>query len=133
MADAFGDNCYLLEGKIILNTSQGEHILEPGSLGLKIFSGNGDFINEERSKLSTELLFLQCDRFEHKRFPSWLSLKKLRVLDLNESQRLEDLWEPDVDVSILHCKLKYFLIYVKYVNLYRKLVAGSFVVKRVLH
>ncbi|GLJ46125.1 hypothetical protein SUGI_0971620 [Cryptomeria japonica] len=97
MANVFGDNCYTRQGDIIINTNQGERSLPPGSLGLKIFVGNGDFINEERRELSRELLCLQCNRFEHQNLPSWLSLKKLRILEFYGPQRLEDLWERDAD------------------------------------
>ncbi|XP_059075569.1 disease resistance protein RPV1 isoform X2 [Cryptomeria japonica] len=100
MADAFGDNCCPREGKIIIHTSQGERILAPGSLGLKIFIGNGDFINEQCSEVSRELVCLSYDRFEHKNLPSWLLLKELRILELNEAPILEDLWERDVDAPL---------------------------------
>ncbi|XP_059075574.1 disease resistance protein RPV1 isoform X1 [Cryptomeria japonica] len=104
MADAFGDNCYPREGKIIIHTSQGERILAPGSLGLKIFIGNGDFINEQCSEVSRELVCLSYDRFEHKNLPSWLFLKELRILALNEAPILEDLWERDVDQAPLQLR-----------------------------
>ncbi|GLJ07513.1 hypothetical protein SUGI_0068580 [Cryptomeria japonica] len=105
MADAFGDNCCPREGKIIIHTSQGERILAPGSLGLKIFIGNGDFINEQCSEVSRELVCLSYDRFEHKNLPSWLLLKELRILELNEAPILEDLWERDVDQAPLQLRM----------------------------
>ncbi|XP_059067935.1 disease resistance protein Roq1 isoform X2 [Cryptomeria japonica] len=108
MADAFGDNCYPRQGSIIIHTSQGERILAPGSLGLKIFAGSGDFINEQCSEISRELVYLSYDRFGRKNLPSWLLLKELRVLELNEAPILEDLWERDVDAPL---QLRELVIY----------------------
>ncbi|GLJ46346.1 hypothetical protein SUGI_0977030, partial [Cryptomeria japonica] len=100
MAYAFGENCnyHLGQGKVIIKTNQGERSLQPGSLGLKIFIGEGDFINEKYSKLAKELVCLGWSGFQHKSLPSWLSLKNLRILALSSSTKLEGLWKRDADV-----------------------------------
>ncbi|XP_057830631.1 disease resistance protein L6 isoform X2 [Cryptomeria japonica] len=100
IANAVGDNCYQQQGKIIINTSQGERSLAPCTLGLKIFVGNGDFINQRHNEISRELVWLHCYEFEHKNVPLWLSLKNLRILELIKARSLEDLWEQDGNVPL---------------------------------
>ncbi|GLJ48057.1 hypothetical protein SUGI_1014710 [Cryptomeria japonica] len=100
LANAIGDNCYLRQGNIIVHTSLGKRSLTLGSLGLKIFVGNGDFINQDQGEISRELVWLQCKDFEHENLPSWLSVKKLRVLELFNAHSLEGLWEREEDAPL---------------------------------
>lgn len=108
----------------------------PCSIGLKIFVGDGDFINQQYSDLSRELIWLQCKGFMHTNLPSWLSLEKLRSLVLVNPQSIKDLWQRDADVSILLYDslknvLRNFKKKLSSLKLYRKMAAGSFAVKRV--
>ncbi|XP_059064078.1 disease resistance protein RPV1 isoform X2 [Cryptomeria japonica] len=100
MANATGDNCNQQEGKIIINTSQGERSLMLSSLGLKFFLGNGGFINHAHSAISRELVWFQCEGFGHKNVPSWFSLKNLRILELVNDGSLEYLWEHDAEAPL---------------------------------
>ncbi|XP_059068318.1 disease resistance protein Roq1-like [Cryptomeria japonica] len=100
LVNAIGENCYLQQGNILIHTSLGERCLTLCSLGLKIFVGNGDFINQDQVEISRELVWLQCEEFEHKNLPSWLSLKKLRVLELFNARSLEGLWEREADAPL---------------------------------
>ncbi|GLJ48058.1 hypothetical protein SUGI_1014730 [Cryptomeria japonica] len=100
LVNAIGENCYLRQGNILIHTSLGERCLTLCSLGLKIFVGNGDFINQDQVEISRELVWLQCEEFEHKNLPSWLSLKKLRVLELFNARSLEGLWEREADAPL---------------------------------
>ncbi|GLJ26695.1 hypothetical protein SUGI_0519610 [Cryptomeria japonica] len=100
MANAFGDNCYPRQGRIIIHTKQGSRSLVPCSIGLKIFVGDGDFINQQYSDLSRELIWLQCKGFMHTNLPSWLSLEKLRSLVLVNPQSIKDLWQRDADAPL---------------------------------
>ncbi|GLJ55316.1 hypothetical protein SUGI_1187010 [Cryptomeria japonica] len=100
MANAFGDNCYPRQGRIIIHTKQGSRSLVPCSIGLRFFVGDGDFINQQYSDLSRELIWLQCKGFMHTNLPSWLSLEKLRSLVLVNPQSIKDLWQCDADAPL---------------------------------
>ncbi|KAH9287870.1 hypothetical protein KI387_031987, partial [Taxus chinensis] len=81
--------------------------LAASSLGLKIFDVSGDYVSHIIDKLvSRDLVWLRCSGFTGCRIlPSQLSLKKLRVLELElfeemsevEGNALNELWEVDSD------------------------------------
>ncbi|KAH9289126.1 hypothetical protein KI387_033243, partial [Taxus chinensis] len=82
------------QGEIIVNTNKGSRSLNPFISGLKIFDGIGDFLNQNVSKGSRELVWLPCRDFKEKNLPSWLySLESLRILELEGARNLEILWE----------------------------------------
>ncbi|GLJ33694.1 hypothetical protein SUGI_0677210 [Cryptomeria japonica] len=103
MINVTGDNCYSSKGKIIINQGQGFPSLTPASLGLKLFACSGEFLNQEVGELSRELLWLRWNDFNHTNLPPWLSLKNLRVLELNGALNLQELWTDDAHVSYFYC------------------------------
>ncbi|KAH9289130.1 hypothetical protein KI387_033247, partial [Taxus chinensis] len=86
------------QGEIIVNTNKGSRSLNPFISGLKIFHGSGDFLNQNVSKGSRELVCLRCYDFKEKNLPSWLySSESLRILELTDARNLEILWEAATD------------------------------------
>ncbi|XP_059069275.1 LOW QUALITY PROTEIN: disease resistance protein RPV1 [Cryptomeria japonica] len=97
LVNAIDDNCYLGQGNIRICTSLGERSVALSSLGLKVFVGHGDFINQELGEISGELVWFQCVEFKHRNLPS---LKKLKILKIFSSWSLENLWEHDTDAPV---------------------------------
>ncbi|XP_057839604.2 disease resistance protein RPV1 isoform X2 [Cryptomeria japonica] len=97
MTNTISDPCHLWKEKIIQHTSfekqtQTSFSLALCSLGLKLLVCSRQFLNQEVGELSRELLWLRWNDFNHTNLPSWLSLKNLRVLELNGALNLQELW-----------------------------------------
>ncbi|GLJ16848.1 hypothetical protein SUGI_0290400 [Cryptomeria japonica] len=65
--------------------------------GLKILDVENNNFTEELATLSEGLVSLRWAKFPHRALPSWISLKKLRVLELREASKLEEPWSDTVD------------------------------------
>ncbi|GLJ10176.1 hypothetical protein SUGI_0123440 [Cryptomeria japonica] len=94
-ADAFvvfKEYTYQLMGNPI---GRGERLKLPN--GLQILSVAGNEFTEEFASLSEDLVWLRWNFFPLKKFPSWLTLKYLRVLELHKAYELEELWPDNAD------------------------------------
>ncbi|KAH9290268.1 hypothetical protein KI387_034385, partial [Taxus chinensis] len=67
--------------------------VRPISLGLKILVITNNYFTREYAKLSMDLVWLRWFHINNRCLPSWLSLKNLRVLELYDATKLEELWE----------------------------------------
>ncbi|GLJ15091.1 hypothetical protein SUGI_0246670 [Cryptomeria japonica] len=87
---------------MILNASTDDVHKFPGSplnkgsfpYGLKVFVVGESYRNYLHiAKLSTELAWLRCTGIAHRNLPSWMSLKNLRVLKLDDCPNIIGLWK----------------------------------------
>ncbi|XP_059074495.1 disease resistance protein Roq1-like isoform X2 [Cryptomeria japonica] len=73
--------------------------------GLKILHVENNYLTEELAAQSEGLLSLRWAKFPHTAIPAWISLKKLRVLELCEASNLEEPWRdsanPPVQLEVL--------------------------------
>ncbi|GLJ45355.1 hypothetical protein SUGI_0954640 [Cryptomeria japonica] len=67
------------------------------SNGLQILSVRGSEFTEEFATLSEDLVMLVWKDFPLSHVPSWLTLKNLRVLELDGADKLEELWQNNSD------------------------------------
>ncbi|XP_059074477.1 TMV resistance protein N-like [Cryptomeria japonica] len=67
--------------------------------GLKILDVEKNYFTEELATLSGGLVSLRWAKFPHRAIPSWISLKKLRVLKLCDASKLEESWNEIADVN----------------------------------
>ncbi|GLJ16797.1 hypothetical protein SUGI_0289360 [Cryptomeria japonica] len=65
--------------------------------GLKILDVEKNYFTEELATLSGGLVSLRWAKFPHRAIPSWISLKKLRVLKLCDASKLEESWNEIAD------------------------------------
>ncbi|GLJ16798.1 hypothetical protein SUGI_0289370 [Cryptomeria japonica] len=74
--------------------------------GFKILDVEKNYFTEELGTLSETLAWLRWAKFPHRALPSWISLKKLRVLELLEASKLEEPWsetaDPPVQLRVLN-------------------------------
>ncbi|GLJ15771.1 hypothetical protein SUGI_0259690 [Cryptomeria japonica] len=63
--------------------------------GLSFLVIKGDWVKEKFAELSRDLVWLRWFDFKHAHIPSWLSLAKLRVLELHGALSLGKLWEDE--------------------------------------
>ncbi|XP_059074491.1 disease resistance protein RUN1 isoform X2 [Cryptomeria japonica] len=73
--------------------------------GLKIVDVENNYLTEELAPVSEGLVSLRWAKFPHTAIPPWISLKKLRVLELCEASNLEEPWResanPPVQLEVL--------------------------------
>ena len=87
---------------------------------LEILSVKGNLFTEELAELSAGLVWLRWFAFPHRVLPPWLSLNKLRILDLSPVGDLEEVWSETAKVSIfLFCRGFYAQLHVFMHLLYR--------------
>ncbi|KAH9289187.1 hypothetical protein KI387_033304, partial [Taxus chinensis] len=65
--------------------------------GLQLLLVEGNDFTQECAEVCTDLEWLRWSLFPHRNLPSWLSLEKLRVLELYPAKRLEELWEDEAN------------------------------------
>ncbi|GLJ45356.1 hypothetical protein SUGI_0954690 [Cryptomeria japonica] len=68
------------------------------SNGLQILSVRESEFTEEFATLSEDLVMLFWKDFPLRNVPSWLTLKNLRVLELDGADELEELWQNNADL-----------------------------------
>lgn len=68
--------------------------------GLEILAIENNFFTEELSTLAAGIVWLRWINFPDTALQSWISLKKLRFLELRGASKLEQLWMETADVSI---------------------------------
>ncbi|XP_057813476.1 disease resistance protein RUN1 isoform X2 [Cryptomeria japonica] len=67
---------------------------------LEIVIVKNNYFTEELATLSAGLLWLRWFNFPHTALQSWLPLKKLRVLELHDGDKLEELWSETADPPV---------------------------------
>ncbi|GLJ16696.1 hypothetical protein SUGI_0286820 [Cryptomeria japonica] len=71
-----------------------------GKRSLKILDIENDYLTEELATLSADPFWLRWVNFPHTILPPWISLKKLRALELREASKLEEPWSEIGDVPV---------------------------------
>ncbi|XP_057854623.2 disease resistance protein RPV1 [Cryptomeria japonica] len=69
-------------------------------LGLKILVVREKCLNKYTYKLSKELAWFSCAKFDDKYLPSGLPLRNLRVLELENSDNLKELWKNGAEAPV---------------------------------
>ncbi|XP_059073352.1 TMV resistance protein N-like [Cryptomeria japonica] len=99
---------FTIRGMILNESSDDVHKFPGSSLnkgpfpyGLKVFVVGESYRNYLHiAKLSTELVWLRCTRITHRNLPSWMSLKNLRVLELDDCPNVIGLWKDGVEAPV---------------------------------
>ncbi|GLJ11597.1 hypothetical protein SUGI_0172340 [Cryptomeria japonica] len=73
---------------------------------LEILDVKNNYFTEELATVAEPLIWLRWGNFPHTALPSWIPMKKLRVLELRKASKLEELWSEEADPPVQLIVLK---------------------------